>query len=209
MGGHEFAVKDVLADTQRQSRYQFRQPQLRALATWISILALLSQCVSGSRKPLTPASARADFRRTDEIPAGTHIWLGRSGEVPWMEFGIIHPLDPGVFDVHDGGLSRYTYSVIFGPVAAFLVGGIPDGSEPRFQTQPAGALQRIWPPHRASRPLWRPTTTRIVAIDLNNVRWLVANDILGKPQTPPPPFHWPSPRDATPGSVVGWRLNRR
>ena len=180
MGGHETAVKAVLLNAQRRTTYRISRLQQETIASWICIISILSQYTSRAILPVTPAEVRRSFRLTDRIPAGTHIWLGRSAEVPWMQFGICHRLDPGLADEHHQGLRRYIYAVIFGPFAAILLGGMPFRFDHYLNIKPAAALQRIWPPPRARPIVWTPATPRAVAIDLDRVRWMVAERLTGQ-----------------------------
>ena len=163
MGGHETAVKAVLLNAQRRTTYRISRVQQETLASWIYIISILSQYTSRAILPVTPSEVRHSFRQTDRIPAGTHMWLGRSAELPWMQFGICHRLDPGLAEEHHQGLRRFIYVVIFGPFAVILLEGrhldsittsisslpllFSASGHPARRDQSSGhRLLRAWPP---------------------------------------------------------------
>lgn len=189
MNRHEMAVLPILLKVQRYPNFRFTRAQQRTLAAWISIIAVLSEYVAPSTLLSTTAAERLALYKTSTPPATTRIWLGRSGQVPFMVFGMVHRLDRLI--VEGDGPSRSArrfYGMVFGPFAAVVMGGVSSmwvKDEPN--TKPTGAFQRLWPLRRGDRQVaWTTTTPRPVALDLDLVRRSIVVELTGYSGPPMP-----------------------
>jgi hypothetical protein len=182
MNRHEMAVLPILLKVQKYPNFRFTRAQQRTLAAWISIAAILSEYVSPSTLLSTTAAERLALCKTSTPPATTRIWLGRSGEVPAMVFGMVHRLDPLIAE-DDGPRrsARRFYGMVFGPFAAAVIGGVSSmwvKDEPN--TRPTGAFQRLWPLRRGDRQVaWTAKTPRPVVLDLDLLRRTIAAELTG------------------------------